>query len=264
MADALSSTADTYSRDSDPEFVRVAAPSTLKMVEMLLETQPAHSGLLMTACSGFTQYAYAFLQVDAEFVEPKDKAAAADLRDRAQKMYDRARDYCRRALDLAVPGAAAALAKDPKAALARADREDVPVLYWTAASMGGGVATAPAPVQRLADAPSVRALLMRALELDEKWERGAIHEALIALESLPAALGGSPERARTHFDRAVELSGGDSAFAYVTMATSVPKDTAEVTRLLKTALAIDVNRRPEIRLANLIAQKRARFLLNAR
>lgn len=260
MADALSSTASAYSRDGDPEFVRVAAPSTLKMVEMLLDSEPAHPGLLLTACSGFTQYAYAFLQVDAELSEAKDKAATADLRDRALKMYDRARDYCLRALDVAVPGARAALARDPKAALARADRADVPVLYWTAAAMGGGIATAAVPVQRLADVAVVRALLTRALDLDDRWERGAIHEALIALESLPPVLGGSPERARTHFDRAVELSGGQSAFAYVTMATSV---TGKIdAQLLKTALAIDVDKRPDIRLANLIAQKRARFLLS--
>src|SRR5688500_8920458 len=68
MADAISATASTYSRDNDPEFVRLAAPSTLKMVEMLLDDNPTHPGLLLTACSGFTQYAYAFLQADAEAI----------------------------------------------------------------------------------------------------------------------------------------------------------------------------------------------------
>src|ERR1041385_1940868 len=75
MADALSSTASTFTRDNDPEFVRQAAPSTLKMVEMLLEDSPAHPGLLMTACSGFTQYAYAFLQSDADSADPASATA---------------------------------------------------------------------------------------------------------------------------------------------------------------------------------------------
>src|SRR5215218_7449009 len=74
MADALSSTASAFTRDNDPEFVRQAAPSTLKMVEMLLEDSPAHDGLLMTACSGFTQYAYAFLQSDADTADPSSPA----------------------------------------------------------------------------------------------------------------------------------------------------------------------------------------------
>jgi hypothetical protein len=100
MASALSATATAYSRDGDPEFVRIAAPSTLKMVEMMLDDRPAHPGLLMAACSGFTQYAYAFLHVESEIAAAADKAAAAELKDRAGKMYDRARGYCTRALEL--------------------------------------------------------------------------------------------------------------------------------------------------------------------
>ena len=260
MASALSATATAYSRDGDPEFVRIAAPSTLKMIEMMLDDRPAHPGLLMAACSGFTQYAYAFLHVESEIAAATDKAAAAELKDRAGKMYDRARGYCGRALELKIAGLQQALSKDPKGTLSRATREDVPALYWTAASLGGSLAVAPNPLQRVADVPVVRALLARALELDERWEGGAIHEALIALEALPELLGGSAERARAHFDRALELSGGYSAFAYVTMATSVPSR-EESEKLLRSALQVDVNQRPEMRLANLIAQKRARFLL---
>src|SRR3954470_24264859 len=69
MADALSSTATAFSRDNDPEFVRLAAPSTLKMGELLLDDAPAHPGLLLTACSGFTEYAYGFLQTDADMLD---------------------------------------------------------------------------------------------------------------------------------------------------------------------------------------------------
>ena len=103
------------------------------------------------------------------------------------------------------------------------------------------------------------------LELNEGWEGGTIHEAMIAVESLPALLGGSAARAREHFDKAVALSKGESAFAYVALATGVvqpAKDRREFERLLRAALAVDVSKRPSIRLANLIAQKRARYLLS--
>ena len=83
MAAALSDTARAYSADDDPEFVRLAAPSTLKMAEMVLDQQPRHEGLLLTACSGFTQYAYAFLQVDAEVAPAQDVARVQDLQSRA-------------------------------------------------------------------------------------------------------------------------------------------------------------------------------------
>ena len=67
----------------------------------------------------------------------------------------------------------------------------------------------------------VRALMQRALQLDEAYDLGAIHGVLIALEALPEAMGGSPQRARKHFDRAVELSRGLSVGPYVTLASTV-------------------------------------------
>ncbi len=264
MADALSSTASAFTRDNDPEFVRQAAPSTLKMVEMMLEDSPTHPGLLMTACSGFTQYAYAFLQSDADVSDPSS-AAAKELKSRGAAMYDRARGYCLRALEVRHPGAARGLQGDAKTVLASMSVPDVPALYWTGVSWGGGLLLTANPLVRIGELATVRALFSRALQLDETWEGGTIHEAMIALESLPILLGGSAARAREHFNRAVALANGESAFAYVALATGVAqpaKDRAEFERLLKTALAIDVSKRPSIRLANLIAQKRARFLLS--
>ena len=264
MADALSSTASAFTRDNDPEFVRQAAPSTLKMVEMMLDESPTHAGLLMTACSGFTQYAYAFLQADADVADPSTQSAR-DLKARGAAMYDRARGYCFRALEIRHPGATKALQGDPKGLLPSMTAADVPALYWTGVAWGGGLLLATNPLLRIGELMTVRAVLARALELDDAWEGGTIHEAMIAVESLPVLLGGSAARAREHFNRAVALSNGESAFAYVALATGVAqpaKDRAEFERLLRAALAIDVSKRPSIRLANLIAQKRARYLLS--
>lgn len=265
MADAISATATTYARDNDPEFVRNAAPSTLKMVEMLLDDNPRHPGLLLTACSGFTQYAYAFLHVEVETAPPGNAAAAREAWARTRRMYDRARGYCFRLLELSAPGSGAALLAGETRSLTGSDQEDVPALYWTAAAWGGSIASSAIPLLRAGELSTVRALMQRALALDPAWEGGAIHEAMIAIEGLPVIAGGSPDRAKAHFEQAVALSQGQSAFAYVAMATSVAqpaKDRAGFERLLKSALAIDVDRRPSIRLANLIAQRRAKALLS--
>ena len=64
-------------------------------------------------------------------------------------------------------------------------------------------------------------MLSRALELDEGWHYGALHEAFITLDALPLLLGGNAARARAHFDRAVAIANGKSAFAYVSMAENV-------------------------------------------
>jgi hypothetical protein len=231
---------------------------------MLLDQQPGRRGLLMTACSGFAQYSYGFLQVESEKRARNDPGQSRALRDRAILMYDRARGYCLRALDAAHPGMSAALTRDPQAALAAATRADVPALYWSGVAWGGALSLAENPLLRVGELVAVRALFSRALALDETWEDGAIHEAMIALDGLPVVLGGSASRARAHFDRAVALSNGESAFAYVTLATSVAqpaRDRTEFERLLRAALAIDVSRRPAVRMANLIAQAYARVLL---
>ena len=264
MADALSATATSYTTDDDIELVRAAAPSTLKLVEMMVDQAPQHQGLLTTACSGFTQYAYGFLQIDAEIAEPADRAAAAALNERARKMYARARGYCMRLLETRHRGFSGDVKKNLGAALARASKDDVPALFWLAIAWGGEVSLATNQLLRLPELVIVRALLARTLTLDEGWDRGTLHEAMVTLDGMPALLGGSAERATKHFERAVELSQGQSAFSYVSMASSVSRPARDRTgfeRHLKAALAIDVNRDPTRRLANLIAQKRARFLL---
>jgi hypothetical protein len=261
MASALASSSSVYETDNDPEFVRVAAPSTLKTVEMLLTQSPRHPQLLLTACSGFTQYSYGFLHVEAE-VKAADAAAANDLRTRAGKMYQRARGYCLRGLQLHHPALTTqALGADPGAALKETTLKDVPWLYWTAAAWGADLSLAPS-IARVAELASVRALLNRAKALDDTWEQGAIYEALIAFDGLPPLLGGSPQAARADFDKAMQLSDGKSVFACVALAATITNP-AEKRRLLERALAIDVSTITSRRLTNLIAQRYAKALLNA-
>jgi hypothetical protein len=259
MAAALSDATVVYEADNDPEFVRLAAPSTLKTVEMLLSQSPRHPRLLLTACSGFTENAYGFLHVES-VMKGNDAAAAGELRSRASRMYKRARGYCLTGLQLRHPGITLeALSADPTAALRSATAEDVPWLYWTAASWGADISLAENPLTRIADVASVRALLRRAKDLNDAWDGGAIYEAMIAFDGLPPLLGGSPAAARADFDKAIDLSKGKSVFAYVALAL-VTADPVEKRRLLDQALAIDAASITAHRLTNLIAQRYARAL----
>jgi len=247
MAAALSDATVVYEADNDPEFVRLAAPSTLKTVEMLLSQSPRHPRLLLTACSGFTEYSYGFLHVES-VLRANDAAVASELRGRASRMYQRARGYW-----------LAALSTDPAAALRPVTADEVPWLYWTAASWGADIALAANPLTRIAEVASVRALLRRAKELNDAWDGGAIYEAMIAFDGLPPLLGGSPAAARADFEKAIELSKGKSVFAYVAMALVTP-DPVEKRKLLDQALAIDAASITSHRLTNLIAQRYARAL----
>ena len=77
-------------------------------------------------------------------------------------------------------------------------------------------------------------------------------------------MGGSAERARAHYDRAIALSGGLRASPYVTWARSsavARQARREYRETLEKALAIDPDASPPDRLLNLVSQRRARTLL---
>jgi predicted anti-sigma-YlaC factor YlaD len=88
---------------------------------------------------------------------------------------------------------------------------------------------------------------------------------LISYEMVRRTVSGDPAgRARQHFARVLELSNGGLAMPFVSLAESVSvekQDKAEFESLLQKALAIQIEAMPEARLANTLAQRRARWLL---
>jgi len=266
IGDALAQSGTTFSSDEDPELVKDALPFSLKLIESLLAESPRHRGLLLAASSGFTQYAYAFIKEEADETEPVNFKLASEERVRARRLFLRAHNYGLRGLEVAYPGISAALNKDPRGALKKAKKPDVPLLYWTAASWGLAITLSKNEPDLIADLPIVEALIDRALALDEAFDQGAIHSFLISYEPVRQGSEGDPlERARQHFIRAMELSGGFQTGPLVSMAESVSiakQDVTEFRSLLERALSIDVNAKPEYRLVNTIMQRRARWLLS--
>jgi len=262
---ALASGGAGWASDEDPELVREALPFALKTMESLLAQSPRHRGLLLGACSGFTQYAYAFVQSEADYLEAADLAAATAMRARAQKLFLRARDYGLRGLEVDHPGLRQGLQRDQAAVEAVREPQAVALLYWTGVAWGAAISLQKDNADLVADLPVTAALVRRALALDERFGGGAGYDFFIAYEGgRPAAAGGSVERARMAFERAVELSGGRRAAPYVGFAETVcvaTQDRPEFERLLNLALAIDVRTPGPDRLANLLAQRRARWLL---
>jgi len=264
LADALAGGGGTFAGDEDPELVGQALPFALKTVEALIEADPSNQKLLLFACQGFTQYSFAYVETPADELEATDYRGAKAQRLRALKLYLRARDYCLRSLDLSWPGSSELLLRDAAKALAKAEKKDVPLLFWTASSWGSAIAIGSDRPELVVDWPVARALLQKALELDPDWDRGSLHEAMIVVESLPEAMGGSADRAWQHWQRALELNHRERASTFVTWASTLSirrQDRVEFLDLLEQALAIDVDRVPTERLANLLQQRRARYYL---
>jgi predicted anti-sigma-YlaC factor YlaD len=265
LGDALAAGGTSFSSDNDPELVAAAAPFSLKLMESLLAERPHHRGLLLAAASGFTQYAFAFVQQEADEIVEKDFAAGSAMQTRARRLYLRARDYGLRGLDVAHPGFSAKLRANPQAAVQSATRDDVPLLFWTAASWGAAISLSKDNAELIGDQGILEALIDRAAALNEPFDHGAIHSFLITYEmARPVGTGVPADRARRHFERAVALSNKQQAGPFVNLAESVAVPGGQRTEfesLLKQALAIDVDARPEWRLVNLVMQRRARWLL---
>lgn len=273
-ADALSGTGGGYGTEDDPELVRDAAPFGLKTMETLAEALPDHRPIRLALASGFTQYAYVFVNQEADRAEDKNIAQAKVLWTRSRRLYLRGRDYALAALDLASPGTKAAiLGSDQgaqKAALAKLTKADVPYLYWCAASWALAISTAKDDANLIGDLPVVDVIMSRARELDENYDEGAIHEFYVSLDATRgAAAGGGPESAKAHMNRAIELNKGFKLGVLVSYAEGIliaQQKKAEFTQLMAKVLSTNVYSEDPSwrrnRLANIVAQQRARWLMD--
>ena len=261
IGDALASGGSVYESDEDLELVAGALPFSLKLVESLLAEAPKHKGLLLTASQGFASYAY--LDVQPKVDAATDFDSRVKMRARIRRLYLRGFNYGMTALELAHPGFSAELVRAPREAVAVLKKDEVPLIYWTAANLGLAISSSRDDVALLARLPEVDAMLSRALELDSTWRKGALHEfAIVLAGAKPGEL--DVTRIQTHYKQALDLSKGQNANLYVALAEAQAvqqQDSAAFTKLLEQALAVDPDSDKETRLMNLAAQRRARWLL---
>ena len=157
------------------------------------------------------------------------------------------------------------LTSDPIKALGEVKEADIPALYWAGAAWGSAISISKDDMTLLGDIGIVRAMMERALALDENWSNGAIHEFFILFSTAsPDADSNSIEKAEGHFGKAMELNGGESIGPLVSLAESVcilQQDRKRFVTLLNDALEFDADRFPAYRLSNILAQRKAAHLL---
>jgi predicted anti-sigma-YlaC factor YlaD len=260
VGDTLAGSGGVYASDNDPELILEAMPFGLKTYESLLEVSPEHEGLLLAATSGFSVYAY-MLQDGADRLDVTDLERARQMRSRARNLYLRGRDYALRELEVEHDHFIATLETDRSSALGMTTVDDVPFLYWAGASWAGALSAAKDDLDLIAELPTAGALVGRVLELDESYDLGTAHEFFISYEG--SRPGGSSEQAREHYRRALEFSQGKRASVHLALAETVSvkeQNLVEFKELIAAALAVDPDEVPELRLGNIIAQRRARWL----
>ena len=267
VADTLSDDGTSvFATDDDPELVEEALPFALKSMEAILQSTPRHRKLLIATCAGFVQYGHGFLLQPAEMLENENLQAARKLRKRAKRLFLRARQYGLQALDLDHPGFSEAIFDNPVAAVEGMQKNDVAALYWTGVAWGSAISADKGDMSLIGDLPIVTAIMEKALKLEPSWHNGAIHEFFIVFDSARSeASGGGPARVEYHFNQAMALNQGRSISPLVSLAQSAciqQQNRQRFESLLKQSLAFDVNRYPEYRLANILAQRKASYLLD--
>lgn len=298
VADALTGSAggSVFTSDDDPEFIADALPFTLKVFESLLYSDPKNIDLIEATAGGFISYANVFLQAPAELLEYEKIEEKERLLIRAASMYRRGGRYASQGLELLSPGFEESFEMgDWQVAFENLKVDAVPFLYWKAAAILGEFSVDSFNPGLMVNIPDSVALIVRALELEEDYNQGALHDLLISVfGNLPVSLIYSTtdstdsysvkevldeyysahgktyaqmsitDQALFHMEESLRFSNGMKVSPYVSSSSIFIKnqDIERYKSNLNKAIEIDVNLDPENRLVNIISQRKAHWLLD--
>jgi predicted anti-sigma-YlaC factor YlaD len=245
--------------EDDLVLAREASAFYLKLSESLLTENPANLKLAEAVSAGFTQYAFAFVSTDAERIESKDAKAAQKLRERAARLYLRAKRHGMSALEAGTPGFARALAQSDAKQWPRLTADQIGVAYWTAAAWGGYISLSKDNPDTVADLPLAVRLATLAYSVNPEHGQGALASLMGTLEA--SRPGGSVRQASAYFDQAIALGAGKNAGAFVGKAEAIAlpaNDRPAFESLLRQAISASQARRD---IANEVMGERAQWLL---
>ncbi|ROR32446.1 TRAP transporter TatT component family protein [Inmirania thermothiophila] len=240
--------AEAAMRHDDPELVAAALPGYLILADAAVQAAPRDGDALVRAARLYAAYAGALVRDPA----------------RRRRLSERALGYARRAACLRSGTGCTLRGEGLRAVLAGATAEDVEPLYALATAWLVWIEARREDWGARAELAEAELVLRRVAALAPDHDDGGVQLQLGVLSALvPPALGGDPEAARRHFERALRLSGGKRLMVKVLMAEHLARavgDRRLHDRLLREVLAAD----PEAgrhTLENVLARRRARALL---
>lgn len=250
-SDLADNLAQAIANNDDPDTVKAGGPAYLLMMDGLVHRDPANEALLMRAAGLYSAYGEAFVDDPA----------------RARRLSQRALSYATQALCVHDQDDCHLRQADFdvfEARIQRVDKQGVPLFYTWGAAWAGWIQARSDDLDAVAELSRVEAIMQRIAVVDEGYQQGSVHLYLGAFAILvPPALGGKPQAARRHFERAIDLSGGENLMAKVVYARRYARmvyDRPLHDRLLMEVLAADPHV-PGMVLWNILAQEQARELL---
>ena len=180
----------------DPELVRAGMPSYILLLDSFLQGEDDDPAILSAAASMYASYGAVF----------------ADDEARAMRLTSRAREYGLAAMCAAYADACGwrDMPYDEfVASLAGVTTKDAEVLYSYGFATLAYLRAHASDWNTLAELPQAEALLNHYLEISGDTANPAAYTYIgVILTLRPPALGGKPEEAREHFERAIALTDG--------------------------------------------------------
>jgi len=239
-------------RSTDVDLMRDAMPASLVQLDGFIQAAPDDK-LLLRGAEAYFGFANAF-------VEDTD-------RKRAGILYLKARDYGLRVLKKSGKFSQALDGPAPefREMLKEMGKGDVPALFWTGNSWLSWIGLNLDRPDAVMDMPKAVALLERVVELDETYYYGSAHAALGSYYAAqPKIMGDTSEKAKQHFDRAFEISGGKFLFMYYLYAKFYAyqiQDRELFEKTLRMVIETPPDKYPDMTFANEVARRKAKVLL---
>jgi hypothetical protein len=182
--------------ECDVPMAQNAIPANLMLLEGLLKNDPDNKKILTSLAMGFTGYSLLF-------VEEGDP-------DRASRLYERAREYGLYALGKQILSQAGSGGPEAVESVSKDMGHDAfePLFWYTMAWIAWINLNLDKPIA-LSHLGATQRLTARLIELNGSYMHGLPHVLLgTTLAALPPLLGGKPDQAKKHFEKAMTLSQG--------------------------------------------------------
>lgn len=235
----------------EPETVKQAIPTYLILLSSLIRGDQDNVDLLISGSRLYGSYASVFVED----------------RERKIRLSKRAFAYAEHAVCIQLPKSCATKTMsyhEFEQIIKGFKKEDAPVLFAYGTAWAGLIQANSADWNAVAELPKAKAIIARVLQLDETISNGDAHLYMGVMESLlPPAMGGKPEVAKKHFERALKISKRKNLMAFLLYAEKYARllfDRELHDKLLNELLAVNV-RNSKTLLIDTIARDKAKELL---
>jgi len=250
FADDLSATILSF---DDPETIKKGVPAYLILISSMIKGDPDNADLLESGAKLYGAYASGFTDSEAS----------------KRALSRRAFEYAGRAMcirDQRFCDVKKLSYFEFEKLLASIEKPQAEHLFVFVSSWAGVIEANSSDWNAVAELPKVKAGIQCVLDTDETVSNGNAHLYMAVMESLlPPTLGGKPELAKKHFDRALELSHGNNLMAKVLYAEKYARmlfDRELHDKLLQQVIDADIGPQDQI-LVNTLAKQRAAELLSS-